>query len=247
MGVGFCDPDADERGETSRPKRPVHVTELQEAALRATRHVSRTGATTYFSSKEHVKRFKALEEKARGAGDEGFLFKKWMEYNIRYVATINEKTMVIGMGNLLKRMENEDRRIDWMAANRMSLWHSAWRAPEGNCSGSSSSPSLQRHRKRRRQTCKPSWPNWRFPMGMQPRTAAGVWYSCNSQWESDDAGSQSSSERDGWPYAPNDLNPSLENPEIHQEVAPYTRKESGDANTEAMAGKRFVVSEPEVS
>ncbi len=119
--VGCFDPDADERGETSRPKRPVRVSELQEKALRATRHISGTGATTYFSSREHVKRFKALEEKARGADTEGFLFRKWMEYHIEKVAESNKKEMLFSMGNLIKRMENEDRRIDWTAANRKRL------------------------------------------------------------------------------------------------------------------------------
>ncbi len=119
--VGCFDPDADERGESARPKRPVRVSELQEKALRATRHVSRTGATTYFSSREHVKRFKALEEKARGADDEGFLFRQWMLHNIEHVEKINQQRMWIGMGNLLARMENEDRRIDWTAANRKWL------------------------------------------------------------------------------------------------------------------------------
>lgn len=97
----------------ARPKTP-----LQKRALLATGHRNRVGEAGLFPYRDLANRFRAVEEKARGATQEEIMMQEWMLHCIGYCEEKNKTQIVRSLKILVAMIENEDKRIVWIAANR---------------------------------------------------------------------------------------------------------------------------------
>lgn len=119
--VGSYDPDADDRVTGLQKARPKGKTDLQRSALLATGHRTQQGEAGLFGSNDQKKRFRAIEDRALGADEESRMIAAWMRHNIKLAADANKFMTIRSMWWLLAAMENEDRMIDWISANRQRV------------------------------------------------------------------------------------------------------------------------------
>lgn len=118
MSVKSYDPDDDDVNY-SRKKKPASwqgKTKLQKALLEACGRTS-----NYFSSKQEKQAFVKHEEYALGERTDSYLYRKWIEYNIEKAKIFNKKIVTRTVSNVIRAIDNEEIRIDWIARNRKRL------------------------------------------------------------------------------------------------------------------------------
>lgn len=112
MSIGAYDPDGEENTQV-RPAWSKPKDDLDTAALKAC-------GRQYFKSSTERKVWRALRDKAQGATEEDIMYSAWMEHNVGLCrdANIKMKHIVRVFATLISMIENDQRRIDWVAANR---------------------------------------------------------------------------------------------------------------------------------
>ena len=113
MPIGFYDPDADPKEEARlKKKSSLPKTELAKLAFAACRR-------TYFKmGTDEKKRWKAIEAPTLGASQEDIMILEWIKHNIGLAREANKMQTVRSLGWLMSACENQDRRSDWIVANR---------------------------------------------------------------------------------------------------------------------------------
>ena len=73
-----------------------------------------------FKSQTERNRWKALQEKALGADDDSVMFDAWIKHNIDLAKKVNqsERRIVRTVPWVCSAIENQERQVDWVAANR---------------------------------------------------------------------------------------------------------------------------------
>lgn len=115
MTVGTFDPDNEGSEQPKIPAWKKPKTELAKSAIGA------IPSRKYFKDKPEKKRWDTIEQKSMGEDEASFLFRKWVEHKIAYVAKANAHTITRSFSNLLAQIENDDWRIEWIAKNRNRL------------------------------------------------------------------------------------------------------------------------------
>lgn len=115
MSLGSYDPDEEHSTATKRPAWQNPATPLAERALNSCRRKYFRGDRKHGSEFEEWDR---LEQKAFGATEESYLFKRWIENCIVWATSMNAMHTVIGFSNLLHLIENDEKRIRTTTAMR---------------------------------------------------------------------------------------------------------------------------------
>jgi hypothetical protein len=110
--LGTYDPD-EENNPSIMIAALAPKNDLQKKAMDACR---RTG----FKNKQDRTRWRKLEDRTFGGEEHHVMYKAWMEHNIDICATANSKTTIPTRSFvvLMLMIENENRRVDWEAANK---------------------------------------------------------------------------------------------------------------------------------
>jgi len=120
MPNSFGSYDPDEENNPSIMKASLQPKNaLQKRALSA---CGRTG----FKNTADRARWRKLEDKTYGGEERHIMFKAWIEHNIELAEQTNAKSVIPVriFTNLMTSIENEDRCVDWMGANRKKVMDS---------------------------------------------------------------------------------------------------------------------------
>jgi hypothetical protein len=114
--VGSYDPDTEDN-EVRAIKRPswsIPQTPLAQSALSA------CGRQFFKGNNKKVEfaSWKEIEEKTLGEDDESYLYTEWVKSRIEYVAKFNSTRLSLLFDNLMRQINNNEKRIDWIIKNR---------------------------------------------------------------------------------------------------------------------------------
>jgi hypothetical protein len=118
MSLGGYDPDGEAFGAAKHPAWSIPKSDLAKRALAACGRKYFHGHTKHDSEFE---RFDAHEQRALGANDDSYLYRKWIENGIQWAETTNVKGIEIAFPTVLLFLDNNERRIDWIARNKKRL------------------------------------------------------------------------------------------------------------------------------
>jgi hypothetical protein len=78
---------------------------------------------TAFKSTAERRRWKALADRASGGEERHIMYYEWMKHNIELAEKANAKATIPVriFTNLMTAIENENRRVDWEAANKKNV------------------------------------------------------------------------------------------------------------------------------
>ena len=113
--LGSYDPDEENNPTIMRAAlQPKNA--LQSRALSACK---RKG----FKSTKDRARWRKLEDKTYGGEERHIMFKAWMEHNIELAEKTNARSAIPVriFTNLMASIENENRCVDWMGANKKKI------------------------------------------------------------------------------------------------------------------------------
>ena len=103
------DPD-DEAPVTKRPACTIPHSHLGEKALASCRRKYFKGQSKQTSY--DYQQWNRIEQKAIGATEDSYLYKRWIENCIAWAVGMNAKTNIISFEKLLHLIENDEKRID---------------------------------------------------------------------------------------------------------------------------------------
>jgi len=109
--IGLFDPDEDDANPRVRPGWSKPKTELQRSALASCNR-------RWFKSSGERREWNALEQKALGGTQESIMHQEWIKHNIQLCVTANSRRPERSFTILIKMIQNEDRKVDWIVANR---------------------------------------------------------------------------------------------------------------------------------
>lgn len=129
MSIQYMDPDSDDENPTVRPAWSKPKDDVDGLALR-------TCGRQYFKSPKERKEWRALRDKTLGANIDDILYDAWIKHNIEYCAGQNQRFTKFNFTILIKMIQNDQRRVDWFAANREKVMKSRKAAAIGAVSDS---------------------------------------------------------------------------------------------------------------
>ena len=115
MSLGSYDPDAERSTADRRPAWQSPKTALSEKALASCRRKYFRGDRKHGSEFEQWDR---LEQKAIGATEDAYLYKRWIENCIAWAVGMNALQTIISFEKLLHLIENDEKRTITTTAMR---------------------------------------------------------------------------------------------------------------------------------
>lgn len=118
MPVGYYDPDWSSGGGQKRPSWATPKTKLAQDALAI------CGRKYFHGQTKHLSEFSdwdKIEQRTMGADEDSFLYKMWVMSCMEWAKKMNIKGIVITFGTVLKMINNDENKIDFIAKNKERL------------------------------------------------------------------------------------------------------------------------------
>lgn len=118
MSLSSFDPDTEFDTAAKRPAWSQPKTPLSEKALAA------CGRKYFLGQRKSNSDFalwNPIEERALGADDESWLYRKYVEFWIEWAKGKNGRGIVISFLQLIRIIQNKEREVQWLSENRKKV------------------------------------------------------------------------------------------------------------------------------